>query len=243
MGAAIATAFHAEGARVCVTDIDVENGVRIAGKFGDRGCFRELDVRDAERWASVVADCIREFQRVDILVNNAGFAERQPIEDETIEYHEGVIRTNVTGVWNGMRSVLPCMRSQRSGSIINIASIDGLVGVPGMASFVASKFAVTGLTRTVALEVGHHGIRVNTIHPGAIATNQMAGREHDVYESMQLAHQALPRIGHPEEIANMAVFLASSASSYCTGASFVVDGGHLAGPYRSTFPYDSDQAP
>ena len=238
MGEATSRLFAAEGARVCVTDVNTSRGKDIAADLGSSGSFHQLDVTSAEEWKGAVERCSHDFGHIDILINSAGIGRGGRIEDETAEDHELLLRTNVTGVWNGIRAVLPIMSRQQSGSIVNISSIDGLVGVPGVASYVASKFAVTGLTKSVALEVGHRGIRVNSIHPGAIATPMMQGHEDIVFESLQIARQAIPRLGRADEIAQLALFLSSDDSSYCTGASFVIDGGHTAGPYRASFPYD-----
>jgi 3alpha(or 20beta)-hydroxysteroid dehydrogenase len=238
MGEATSRRFAAEGARVFLADFNESRGEEVAAQLAANGHFHRLDVRSAEEWSGAVEHCINQFGRIDILINSAGIGRGGRIEDETPEDHELLLRTNVTGVWNGIRAVLPTMSEQRSGAIINISSIDGLVGVPGVASYVASKFAVTGMTKSVALEVGHRGIRVNSIHPGAIATPMMSGHEDTVFESLQIAQQAIPRLGRAEEIAQLALFLASDESSYCTGASFVIDGGHTAGPYRASFPYD-----
>jgi 3alpha(or 20beta)-hydroxysteroid dehydrogenase len=238
MGEATSRLFAAEGARVFLTDINTTRGKEVESELAGNGTFHHLDVTSAEEWDGAVARCRNEFGRIDILLNSAGIGRGGRIEDETVEDHEQLLRVNVTGVWNGIRAVLSTMSTQRAGSIINISSIDGLVGVPGVASYVASKFAVTGLTKSVALEVGHRGIRVNSIHPGAIATPMMGGHEETVFESLQIARQAIPRLGRADEIANLALFLASEDSSYCTGASFVIDGGHTAGPYRANFPYD-----
>jgi 3alpha(or 20beta)-hydroxysteroid dehydrogenase len=134
----------------------------------------------------------------------------------------------------GTRAVVAAMKDAGGGSIVNIASIDGLVGVAGMASYSASKFGVTGLTRTSALELGRFGIRVNSIHPGVIASSmfdQAPPEVRDRYDRL-MAQQPIPRMGTVEEVAHLALFLASDESSYCTGAQFVIDGGHLAGPYR-----------
>jgi 3alpha(or 20beta)-hydroxysteroid dehydrogenase len=130
--------------------------------------------------------------------------------------------------------VVPVMRDGSGGSIVNISSIDGIVGVAGMTSYAASKFAVTGLTRSAALELGRFGIRVNSIHPGVIASPMVEQAPPEVRERLDrlMAQQPIPRMGTPEEVAHLAVFLASDESSYCTGAQFVIDGGHIAGPYR-----------
>ena len=141
---------------------------------------------------------------------------------------------NLDGVLLGMRAVVGPMQESGGGSIVNIASIDGLVGVAGMASYTASKFGVTGLTRTAALEFGRFGIRVNSIHPGVIASPMVDRAPPEVRERLDrlMAQQPIPRMGTPEEVASLALYLASDESSYCTGAQFVIDGGHLAGPYR-----------
>jgi 3alpha(or 20beta)-hydroxysteroid dehydrogenase len=141
---------------------------------------------------------------------------------------------NVTGVWLGMRSVIPAMERRGGGSIINISSIDGLVGVEGLPTYVASKFAVTGMTRSLALELGGRGIRVNSVHPGIIETPMVAKNTGKSMARLQaaVARQPIARMGRPEEIANAVVFFASDESSFCTGASLVVDGGHIAGPHR-----------
>jgi 3alpha(or 20beta)-hydroxysteroid dehydrogenase len=148
-----------------------------------------------------------------------------------------VLDINVTGVWLGIRSVLKAMDQRAGGSIVNISSIDGLVGVEGLSTYAGSKFAVTGMTRSLALELGDRNIRVNSIHPGIIATPMV---EQTPSKSMArllaaVARQPIKRMGRPEEIANAALFFASDESSFCTGASLVVDGGHIAGPFRDPF--------
>ena len=168
-----------------------------------------------------------------MLVNNAGvgFTPRR-LELEDPDEHRRTIDVNLNGVYLGMRAVTPVMTAQRAGSIVNISSIDGLVGVAGMTSYAASKFAVTGMTRTTALELGPRGIRVNSIHPGVIETPMVAAAPEETKARLKvvLDRQAIPRMGTPEEVAYLALFLASDESSYCTGAQFVIDGGHLAGP-------------
>ena len=144
---------------------------------------------------------------------------------------------NADGIYLGIRAVAPVMSAQGAGSIVNISSIDGLAGVAGMMSYTASKFAVTGMTRTAALELGPRGVRVNSIHPGVIATPMLDAAPPETLERLQrmLDRQPIPRMGTAEEVAYLALYLASDESSYCTGAQFVIDGGHLAGPYREEY--------
>jgi 3alpha(or 20beta)-hydroxysteroid dehydrogenase len=240
-GAAEARMFAAEGARVAVADIDDAGSARVAAEIGDAAIAFHLDVTDAAQWAAAVDATVAAFGRLDVLVNNAGvgFTPRR-LELEEPDEHRRMIDVNLNGVYLGMRAVTPVMTAQRRGSIVNISSIDGLVGVAGMTSYAASKFAVTGMTRTTALELGPRGIRVNSIHPGVIETPMVAAAPEETKARLKvvLDRQAIPRMGTPEEVAYLALFLASDESSYCTGAQFVIDGGHLAGPYRDG--YDAD---
>jgi 3alpha(or 20beta)-hydroxysteroid dehydrogenase len=237
-GAAEARMFAAEGAAVVVADVDEPGGRRVATDLGDSGVFVPLDVADASQWATAVEQATAAFGGVDVLVNNAGigFPPRR-IEDERPEEHDRVLATNLRGVYLGMRAVVPALSARGGGSIVNISSIDGLVGVAGMTSYAASKFAVTGMTRTAALELGRRGIRVNSIHPGVIETPLVRTAPPETLARLQtvLDRQPIPRMGRPEEVAYLALYLASDESSYCTGAQFVIDGGHLAGPYREGF--------
>lgn len=235
-GAAEARLFAAEGARVVVTDVDDVSAV--VDELGDRALGVALDVAEPDQWARAVDAAVEGFGRLDVLVNNAGIGipPRTAVE-ETLEDHRRTMAVNGDGVYLGMRAVTPVMTAQGSGSIVNISSIDGLVGVAGMMSYTASKFAVTGMTRVAALELGAHGIRVNSIHPGVIATPMVdhAPAETRAKLDRLLERQPIPRMGTPEEVAYLALYLASDESSYCTGAQFVIDGGHLAGPYREGF--------
>jgi len=237
-GAAEARLFASEGAAVAVADIDEPGGRAVAEELGERGLFVPLDVADELQWAAAVEQTVGAFGGLDILVNNAGigFPPRR-IEDELPAEHDRVLATNLRGVYLGMRAAVAPMTARGGGSIVNISSIDGLVGVAGMTTYAASKFAVTGMTRTAALELGRRGIRVNSVHPGVIETPLVRTAPPEVLERLQrlLDHQPIPRMGRPEEVAHLALFLASDESSYCTGAQFVVDGGHLAGPYREGF--------
>jgi 3alpha(or 20beta)-hydroxysteroid dehydrogenase len=237
-GEAEARLFAAEGAKVVVTDI--ADGEPVASALGERAVFVGLDVTDTEQWRHAVAVTVERFGRLDILINNAGIGfPPRLVEDEDPEHHRRLIDTNLNGVYLGMRAVLAQMSAQRSGSIVNISSIDGLAGVAGMTSYAATKFAVTGMTRSVALEVGGRGIRVNSIHPGVISSPMVANAPAAIQKKLQtiLDRQPIPRMGTPEEVAYLALYLASDESSYCTGAQFVIDGGHLAGPFREGFDH------
>ncbi len=237
-GAAIARLFVSEGAGVVVTDVLDAEGRAVAAELGDAAAWAPLDVRDAPAWQRAVQTATSRFGRLDILVNNAGIGiPPQRIEEETDEGHRFTLDTNLTGVWNGIRAVVPVMAGQRAGSIVNTSSIDGIVGVAGMASYTASKFAVTGLTRSAALELGSRGIRVNAVHPGVIDSPMVQNAPAQVRARIDrlMAHQPIARTGTPEEVAYAVLFFACRESSYCTGASLVVDGGHIAGPWREGF--------
>jgi len=235
-GAAEARQFAAEGAKVVVADVQYDKARVLVGEIGvSSAMVAPLDVTDPEQWDRAVRAAVQAFGRLDVLVNNAGIAVPPTLlDDVSLEDHRRILAVNLDGVMLGMRAVVGAMKGAGGGSIVNIASIDGLVGVAGMASYAASKFGVTGLTRTAALELGRFGIRVNSIHPGVIASPMVDRAPPEVRERLDrlMAQQPIPRMGTPEEVASLALFLASDESSYCTGAQFVIDGGHLAGPYR-----------
>ncbi len=237
-GEAEARLFASEGARVAVTDVLVEEGEAVAASLGPSALYHHLDVTSETSWARAVDAVVAAWGRLDVLVNNAGIGTPpRGIELEDADDHRRVVDTNLNGVYLGMRAVVAVMARQRSGSIVNISSIDGLVGVGGMTTYAATKFAVTGMTRSAALELGRRGIRVNSVHPGVIETPLVQTAPQVVLDRLQrvLDRQPIPRMGTPREVANLVLFLASDESSYCTGAQFVIDGGHLAGPYREGF--------
>lgn len=234
IGEGIARGFVKHGAKVMACDINAEQGQATARDLGEAALFMELDATDEASWDAVVTDAIARFGGIDILVNNAGTGTGGGIERETLAEHRRVLDLNLTGTWLGMRSVLRAMDLRGGGSIINISSIDGLVGVEGLGTYVGSKFAVTGMTRSLALELGERGIRVNSIHPGIIDTPLVRASPPGSQRRLDkaIARQPIRRRGTPADIANAAVFLASDESAYCTGSQIVVDGGHTAGPYR-----------
>lgn len=233
IGAAAATRFVEEGARVVVGDILEEDGKRTADALGEAARFVRLDVTSLDDWQAAVAFTEREFGSLTTLVNNAGILQFGSIQNETEDSFRRTLDVNVVGVWLGMKAALPAL--QRAGadagcSIVNSSSVEGMGGMPYLTGYGASKFAVRGMSKGAALEFAKDGIRVNSIHPGAIRTpmvidaNVNAGGEAD---QVDFIGQMVPlkRMGEPQDVANLMLFLASDESGYATGAEFVVDGG------------------
>ncbi|MGI9822114.1 glucose 1-dehydrogenase [Agromyces sp. Marseille-Q5079] len=223
LGAAYVRALHAAGARVVAADLLDDEGQALAAELGERARFVHLDVTDEASWAAAVEATLDAFGTVDVLVNNAGIANAAPIEHLTLAKWDAVIAVNLTGVFLGCRAVVPAMKAQGSGSIINISSVEGMRGSPGLHGYTASKFGVRGLSQSLAVELGAFGIRVNSVHPGLILTD-MTTRIDPSKLDIPLGRPAVP-----DEVAGTIVFLASDASSFTSGAEFVVDGGMIAG--------------
>jgi len=219
--------FAAEGAKVVAADVRVEEGERLAAELGDDVLFVRLDVADEAAWAAAVAATLERFGTLNVLVNNAGIGHTAPFEQHTLADYERVIAVNQTGVFLGMRSVIGPMRDAGGGSIVNISSGAGLRATKYMVAYAASKYAVTGMTAAGALELARHGIRVNSIHPGVVDT-PMLGEFFDAADNALVRATPMRRMARPEEIANVALFLASDESSYMTGAHVPVDGGITA---------------
>lgn len=223
-GAAEARIFAREGATVVITDVLDEAGEQTAGELGCE--FHHLDVTSEAEWESVVADIVARHGRLDVLMNNAGIFKPAQLLNTSTEMWNQTVAINQTGVFLGMRTVAKAMvAAGNGGSIINTSSIAGLEGGFGATAYGATKWAVTGMTRTVAKELGKHGIRVNSIHPGAIVTDMITNMLEGGRDEKMIARQPLKRLGTPDDIAEMALFLASDRSSYCTGQQFTVDGG------------------
>jgi 3alpha(or 20beta)-hydroxysteroid dehydrogenase len=235
MGRAEAELFAAEGAKVAVCDVRDAEGEAVAREIGASAVYLHLDVTSESDWAQAVDATSRRFGRLDVLVNNAGIAEAAPLAEMTLESYRRVIDVNQVGVFLGMRAVVEAMTAAGGGSIVNISSIDGLVGMDHIISYVASKWAVRGMTKTAARELASRGIRVNSIHPGFVYTYLAVEDESHLAPTHALldAHTArlapMGRTGRPEEIARLALFLASDESSYSTGSEFVADGGLVTG--------------
>ena len=222
-GAAEARIFAGAGALVVITDVLDEQGERTAGELGCS--YSHLDVTSESEWEAVVADTISRHGRLDILMNNAGIFQPARLLNTSTELWNRTVAINQTGVFLGMRTAAPAMiTAGNGGSIINTSSIAGLEGGFGATAYVATKWAVTGMTKTVAKELGRHGIRVNSIHPGVIVTDMIEQMVTGNEEKMA-SRQPIRRLGTPQDIAEMALFLASDRSSYCTGQAFTVDGG------------------
>jgi 3alpha(or 20beta)-hydroxysteroid dehydrogenase len=221
-GAAEARLFAGEGAYVYVTDVLVDEGAKTAADVG--GTFIEHDVTSPDRWTAVVGQVVAERGRLDVLVNNAGVLLWATMTQTSVEDWQRVVAINQTGVFLGMRAVASQMVQQGSGSIINISSIGGMRGSGPCFAYGATKWAVRGMTKGAAQELGPHGVRVNSIHPGIIDTPMMAGTPLD-----DMARNVpLRRYAAPEEVAKLALWLASDDSAYATGAEFVLDGGQTA---------------
>ena len=230
-GAAEGRLFAAEGARVVLTDLLDGEGKAVAREVG--GTYHHHDVTQESQWASVVAEVLKQHGRVDILVNNAGIGRMGSLETTNLDDYMTVIMVNQVGVFLGMKAVSEAMKAQRSGSIVNISSIAGMNGFNkrGSIAYAASKWAVRGMTKSAAQELGQYGVRVNSVHPGYIDTPMLRGTSVALDEAAveRLTRRVpLHRIAEPEDVGRLVLFLASDESAYCTGAEFVVDGGVTA---------------
>jgi 3alpha(or 20beta)-hydroxysteroid dehydrogenase len=232
-GAAEARLFVVEGARVVIGDVLDDLGVALADDLGDAARFVHLDVTSEADWAAAVDVTVATFGGLHVLVSNAGISPAPtPIVDLTLDEYRRVVEVNQVGTFLALRAAIPAMIRSGGGSIVTISSVGGAQGVPGMAPYTSSKFAVRGLTRVAALEHATDNIRVNTVLPGPIDTAMMQPGFWGDVDLRPLMAQTSPmrRVGRPEEVAELVLFLASDASSYCSGAEFLVDGGYLAGP-------------
>jgi 3alpha(or 20beta)-hydroxysteroid dehydrogenase len=230
MGASHARKFVEEGAKVVLTDLNQEGGQALADELGENALFVQHDVTKLDSWTNVVEKAVAKFGEITILVNNAGVL--GPIAETaelTEEQYLKVCSINQHGVFYGMKSVIPSMLKAGVGSIVNISSIAGVVAIYGYPSlaYVASKFAVRGMTKATAIEYGKNNIRVNSVHPGFIKTPMMAAAT-DEEGGDALSMIPLNRLAEPVEVSNLVLFLASDESSYITASEHLIDAGMSA---------------
>ncbi|MDB6141406.1 MAG: short-chain dehydrogenase [Pseudomonas sp.] len=242
IGESIARRFAEEGALVIVTDINAVLGQEVADSLEDRARFIPLDVRDEAAWEGVMRIVLEQFGRLDVLVNNAGItgfengAVAHDPEHATLRDWHAVHATNLDGVFLGCKHAIRAMRRTHTGSIINMSSRSGLVGIPGAAAYASSKSAVRNHTKSVALYCAGQGlaVRCNSIHPAAVLTpmwEPMLGDGPQREQNLQafVKDTPLQRFGLPQEVAAVALMLASDEATYITGTEFNIDGGLLAG--------------
>ncbi|MEU3042553.1 SDR family oxidoreductase [Streptomyces diastaticus] len=229
LGAETARQAVAAGARVVLADVLDEEGAATACELGDAARYQHLDVTREEDWQRVVAYARVEFGSVDGLVNNAGVSTGMLLETESVERFRRVVDVNLTGVFIGMKTVVPAMREAGGGSIVNISSAAGLMGLALTSSYGASKWGVRGLSKLAAVELGTDRIRVNSVHPGMTYTPMTAETGIRPGEG-HYPNTPMGRVGEAGEIAGAVVFLLSGTSSYVTGAELAVDGGWTTGP-------------
>jgi 3alpha(or 20beta)-hydroxysteroid dehydrogenase len=231
MGEAHARTFVREGAKVVMTDVNEDRGREIAAELGANAHFVKQDVANRDDWERVVADTNARFGDITVLVNNAGIiGPVQGLLDFSDEDFLAVCAVNQTGVFLGMKMVIPSMIRAGGGSIVNISSIAGMLGTKesSNAAYCASKWAVRGMSKLIAAQFGHQGIRCNSVHPGYILTPMMIAAT-DEHGGGAAAAIPLGRLAQPQEVANLVLFLASDEASFVSGAEHVVDGAMIAG--------------
>lgn len=237
MGAATCRRFAAEGAKLVIADVLDDDGQRLAAELGPGASFVHLDVADEASWHAALQQAAAAFGPLDVLVNNAGVLLFKTLLETSLADFERVIRINLQGTFLGTRLAGAQMVKRGKGSIVNISSADGMKGANGLGAYCSSKWGIRGLTRVAAMEFGHQGVRVNSVHPGGIDTamgNPYAEPRAEVNKRYRMV--PLQRVGDPEEVAQVSLFLASDESSYLCGAEIAVDGGMLTGQYYLGFP-------
>lgn len=224
MGASHAKALVSQGAKVVIGDILQEDGQALAQELGAAGHFVHLDVTDENAWQAAVSAAEDTFGAVNLLINNAGIVTYGTVADMDLATFKRTIDINLIGVFLGMHAAVPSLRKAGGGTIINISSTAGMMGYAQIGAYVASKWAVRGLTKTAAMELGKDNIRVVSIHPGPIRTPMTQGMGDEMTQT-----QPISRFGEPQEVTEMVLFLAKNAT-YSTGSEFIIDGGALLGP-------------
>ena len=221
--------FAAEGATVVVADVLADAGRQVAESIGGGARFESLNVADEQNWQRVVEGIRQREGGLDILINNAGILRRAPLLETPLEQYREVMEVNQIGCFLGMKVAGAALVQRGGGAIVNISSIAGFLGVPEAIAYTATKFAIRGMTRVAAAELGPKGIRVNSIHPGAIDTIMSRGEDFSAVDLDEVCRkQPIPRAGKPEEVADLALFLAGAESAFCSGGEYVIDGGFTA---------------
>ena len=218
IGAATARLFASQGARLVLADL-----APLAAAPGV--LTLHLDVTDEAGWSAAMEQAIARFGRLDVLVNNAGIFKMAPLEETSVAMFEQTVRINQLGVFLGMRAAAPVMKAQGAGSIINISSVGGLLGSPNNIAYSGTKWAVRGMTKCAATELAPFRVRVNSIHPGGVDTPMLTAQIQGAALAGVAAGTPLGRLATADDVAAMALFLASDDSSYSTGSEFVCDGG------------------
>jgi 3alpha(or 20beta)-hydroxysteroid dehydrogenase len=229
-GAATVEVFARQGAKVLIADVLDVQGEKLAASLGGQVRFQYCDVSDPNSWTGLVAAAL-ETGRLDVLVNNAAITHFGPFLDTSSDRFKEILAVNVMGSYLGMQAVMPHMLAAGKGAIINISSVNGLRGTSQMVAYDASKWGLRGMTKAAALEFASAGIRINSVHPGAIDTPMLNPDETDTRELAQSMRIGFGRVGRPEEVAHATLFLASDEASYISGAEIAVDGSWSAGAY------------
>lgn len=223
MGASHVRGLAAEGAKVAVCDLLDEEGEALSQGL-PHARYHHLDVTDEAAWQSVADTVEKTLGPVDVLINNAGIIHVGGVEEQSPEHFRRIIDVNLVGAFLGMHTVLPGMRERGRGAVVNLSSAAGLMGFADGIGYVASKWGVRGMTKAAALDMAGTGVRINSVHPGVIRTPMGEGASPALF-----AHQPVPRIGEPDEVTRMVLFLACDDASYTTGGEFLVDGGQTIG--------------
>jgi 3alpha(or 20beta)-hydroxysteroid dehydrogenase len=237
IGAASARLMVQEGARVAIADRRAEEAAETVAELNalrpDSACFVPLDVASEEGWVAAIAKAEAKFGPISILVNNAAINRVATLDQMTLENFRKVMDTNLVGTFLGLKYGAEALKRAGGGSIVNFSSVQGVEGRQGFTAYSASKFGIRGLTKSAAIELGPHNIRVNAVVPGPTKTKMIErpGWADEDYDAMY-GKYPLGRMANAEEVARMVLFLASDQSSFCTGGDYVVDGGTLAGKPR-----------
>tara|TARA_R110000823_G_scaffold130015_3_gene257803 strand:- start:10183 stop:10950 length:768 start_codon:yes stop_codon:yes gene_type:complete len=236
MGEATVRLMVSEGARVLIGDLLDEPGEALASELGEAASFLHMDVTQKQDWQTAVT-AAQALGPLQVLVNNAAIVMQKTIMETSEEDFMNIVRINQLSVFLGMQSVFETLRDNGGGSIINVSSIDGMQSKNSLCAYSATKWAVRGMTKSAALEMGKYNIRVNSVHPGGIYT-AMHGSQFMSQQDADGFYQqhALPRVGLPHEVAAVTAFLASDEASYSTGSEFMADGGWHAGMVESSLP-------